>query len=148
MRSLVIGIVAACLLGRPLIAALGQSPRQAEPPKAKQDTKEAAKKDEPKKKAPGLPLKPDRTIEFTTDEGTWVSLDVSPDGKTILFELLGDLYTAADRRGRGQGDHHGPGVRQPAAVLARRQDDRVRERPRRRREPVGRGKPTARTRGR
>ena len=46
-----------------------------------------------KKKAQGLPLKPDRTVEFTTDEGTWVSLDVSPDGKTILFELLGDLYT-------------------------------------------------------
>jgi Tol biopolymer transport system component len=44
-------------------------------------------------KAKGLPLKPDRTIEFTTDEGTWVSLDVSPDGKTIAFELLGDVYT-------------------------------------------------------
>jgi Tol biopolymer transport system component/imidazolonepropionase-like amidohydrolase len=33
------------------------------------------------------------TIEFTTDEGTWMSLDVSPDGKTIVFDLLGDLYT-------------------------------------------------------
>ncbi len=41
----------------------------------------------------GLPLKPERTIAFTTDEGTWISLDVSRDGKTILFELLGDLYT-------------------------------------------------------
>ncbi len=41
----------------------------------------------------GLPLKPERKIEFTTDEGTWISLDVSRDGKTILFELLGDLYT-------------------------------------------------------
>jgi Tol biopolymer transport system component len=57
----------------------------------KPDSKE--KKDEPKKKPQGLPLKPDRTVEFTTEEGTWVSLDVSPDGKTILFELLGDLYT-------------------------------------------------------
>ncbi|MFQ5816641.1 MAG: amidohydrolase family protein [Terriglobia bacterium] len=45
------------------------------------------------KKKAGLPLKPERTIAFTTDEGTWLSLDVSPDGKTILFELLGDLYT-------------------------------------------------------
>src|SRR5207253_7120346 len=32
-------------------------------------------------------------IEFSTDEGTWLSLDVSPDGKTIVFELLGDIYT-------------------------------------------------------
>ncbi len=42
---------------------------------------------------PGLPLKSDRKVEFDTDEGTWLSLDVSPDGKNILFELLGDLYT-------------------------------------------------------
>jgi Tol biopolymer transport system component/imidazolonepropionase-like amidohydrolase len=32
-------------------------------------------------------------MEFTTDEGTWISLDISPDGKTILFDLLGRLYT-------------------------------------------------------
>jgi imidazolonepropionase-like amidohydrolase/Tol biopolymer transport system component len=40
-----------------------------------------------------LPLKPERTVRFTTDEGTWISLDVSPDGKTIVFDLLGDIYT-------------------------------------------------------
>ncbi|MBL8645565.1 MAG: PD40 domain-containing protein [Rhodospirillaceae bacterium] len=40
-----------------------------------------------------LPMKPARKIEFVTDEGTWISLDVAPDGKTIVFELLGDLYT-------------------------------------------------------
>lgn len=40
-----------------------------------------------------LPIKPTRKIEFTTQEVTWASLDLSPDGKTIVFELLGDLYT-------------------------------------------------------
>jgi Tol biopolymer transport system component len=55
--------------------------------------KDQEKKDQPKKGVQGLPLVSNRTIEFTTDEGTWVSLDVSPDGKTITFDLLGDLYT-------------------------------------------------------
>ncbi|HWZ98361.1 MAG TPA: amidohydrolase family protein [Candidatus Dormibacteraeota bacterium] len=60
-----------------------------------QEKKEEKKDDKDKKdeKKPPLPLKSDRKIEFTTDEGTWLSLDVSPDGKTIVFELLGDIYT-------------------------------------------------------
>src|SRR5580704_1346055 len=45
-------------------------------------------------KKPGLPLKPERKIEFTVDEGSWLSLSVSPDGQPILFDLLGALYTA------------------------------------------------------
>jgi Tol biopolymer transport system component len=40
-----------------------------------------------------LPLKPTRTASFTTSEGSWVSLDVSPDGRTLVFDLVGDLYT-------------------------------------------------------
>src|SRR5712664_1592292 len=59
---------------------------------ARQDDKDE-KKEEKKDEKKGLTLKPDRKIEFTTDEGKWLSLDVSPDGKTIVFELLGDLYT-------------------------------------------------------
>ena len=46
-----------------------------------------------KKKEEPLPLKPTRKVDFTTDEGTWLSLDVSADGKTIIFDLVGDLYT-------------------------------------------------------
>jgi imidazolonepropionase-like amidohydrolase/Tol biopolymer transport system component len=41
----------------------------------------------------GLPLITSRTMSFTTTEGSWMSLDLSPDGRTIVFELLGDLYT-------------------------------------------------------
>ena len=94
-RRLVIVMAVASLAGFSLTAlswAQGGPGRNsahgfADPPKAS----EAGKKGDEKKK--GLPLKPDRTIEFTAEEGTWVSLDISPDGKTIVFELLGDLYT-------------------------------------------------------
>jgi Tol biopolymer transport system component len=40
-----------------------------------------------------LPLKPTRKINYSTKEGSWMSLDVSPDGQTIVFDLMGDLYT-------------------------------------------------------
>ncbi len=45
------------------------------------------------KKEEGLPLKAAGKISFTTDEGTWMSLDLSPDGQTIVFDLVGDIYT-------------------------------------------------------
>ena len=38
------------------------------------------------------PLGPSAQLEFTTDEGTWMNLDVHPDGTRIIFDLLGDLY--------------------------------------------------------
>lgn len=41
----------------------------------------------------GLPLPPTRTARFRVTEGTWISLDVSPNGQTIVFDLLGHLYT-------------------------------------------------------
>jgi tricorn protease-like protein len=47
-----------------------------------------------------LPLKPTRNVRFTTDEGTWMSLDVSPDGRTIVFDLVGDIYTVPIAGGR------------------------------------------------
>ena len=48
-------------------------------------TAQAPKKD--------LPLIPTRSIDINTEEGSWLSVDVSPDGKTVAFDLLGDLYT-------------------------------------------------------
>ena len=32
-------------------------------------------------------------VPIRTDEGTWMDVDVSPDGSTIAFTLLGDIYT-------------------------------------------------------
>jgi dipeptidyl aminopeptidase/acylaminoacyl peptidase len=40
-----------------------------------------------------LPIKVARTISFATDEGSYMNVDVSPDGKMLVFDLLGDLYT-------------------------------------------------------
>lgn len=34
-----------------------------------------------------------KEVQLQTDEGTWMNLDVSPDGKTIVFDLLGDIYS-------------------------------------------------------
>lgn len=59
--------------------------------------------------ARSLPLITDRSLRFTTTEATWLSLDLSPDGRTLLFEILGDLYTlpvaggTATRLTSGQG---------------------------------------------
>src|SRR5438034_1934070 len=55
---------------------------------AQQDT---ARRPAPKK--PDLELVTTRQLRLDTDEGSWISLDVSPDGRIIVFDLLGDLYT-------------------------------------------------------
>ncbi len=34
-----------------------------------------------------------RPVPIDVTEGTWMNLDVSPDGRTIAFDLLGDIYT-------------------------------------------------------
>ncbi len=41
----------------------------------------------------GLPLPVDRTVPIDMTEGSWISLDVSPDGRTVVFDFLGDLFT-------------------------------------------------------
>ena len=38
------------------------------------------------------PLGPTTPLSVDTSEGTWMNVDVSPDGKRILFDLLGDIY--------------------------------------------------------
>ena len=45
-----------------------------------------------KKEDKGLPLEASREVTISTDEGTWMSIDVHPSGQKIIFDLLGDLY--------------------------------------------------------
>jgi Tol biopolymer transport system component len=33
------------------------------------------------------------SVDLNTNEGTWMSLDINPDGNTLVFDLLGDIYT-------------------------------------------------------
>ncbi|MFM2286304.1 MAG: hypothetical protein RLZZ543_1801, partial [Bacteroidota bacterium] len=39
------------------------------------------------------PPGPSKSVSFELNEGTWMNLDVSPDGKTLVFDLLGDIYS-------------------------------------------------------
>ena len=50
------------------------------------------------KEAP-LPLEIARTIHYDMTEGSWISLDVSPDGQTIVFDVYGRSVHASDRWG-------------------------------------------------
>src|SRR5580765_763005 len=36
---------------------------------------------------------PGKEVSFTVNSGTWMNVDVSPDGRQIVFDLLGDIYT-------------------------------------------------------
>ena len=41
-----------------------------------------------------------RSYQATLESGTWMNVDVSPDGTTLVFDLLGDLYTLPIEGGR------------------------------------------------
>jgi Tol biopolymer transport system component/imidazolonepropionase-like amidohydrolase len=43
-----------------------------------------------------------REIDFETSEGTWMALDVSPDGKRIVFDLLGQIYSMPAAGGKAE----------------------------------------------
>ncbi len=66
--------------------------QESETPKPDSTKKDKKKKD--------LPLEIGRRIPVKSNEGTWMSLDVSPDGKTIAFDFLGDIYTMPFTGGR------------------------------------------------
>ena len=62
-------------------------------PRAHAQQADSASRPGPAARVASLPLAPSRPLKFTTEEGTWLSVDVSPDGRTLVFDLLGDLYT-------------------------------------------------------
>jgi Tol biopolymer transport system component len=75
-----------------LAASLLLQARQQGTAQAQQETPQAQQQGSVHQAGDVLPLTPARHLRFDEHEATWASLDVSPDGRTIIFELLGDLY--------------------------------------------------------
>ncbi|NVK88321.1 MAG: PD40 domain-containing protein [Gammaproteobacteria bacterium] len=44
----------------------------------------------------------EKLINIETQEITWSNVDVSPDGKTIVFDMLGDIYTMSIKGGEAR----------------------------------------------
>ena len=89
----------------PAISSANLHPSQvaAEAPPAADDTKDVvdamkekeadAKADDKPKGDVNNPPGPHHDVAIDVDEGTWMTVDISPDGQTIVFDLLGDIYT-------------------------------------------------------
>jgi Tol biopolymer transport system component/imidazolonepropionase-like amidohydrolase len=80
MRSGWAALAAVCLVAS--TADGGPKPAAAEPAKPKDAATDI-----------NTPRAEAKHVAFETTEGTWMSVDVSPDGTTIVFDMLGDLYT-------------------------------------------------------
>ena len=58
---------------------------------------------ETKEEGGTLPLQgKTETLAFSTYEGSWLSIDIAPDGKTLIFDLLGDLYVLPLQGGKAE----------------------------------------------
>lgn len=81
-------------------SALPQDQQSRQPQDPQKQAQDAAKKNEPWDVEGDHG--PSQTVEFDTDEGTWMSCDVSPDGQKIVFDLLGDIYRMPIAGGRAE----------------------------------------------
>lgn len=78
--------------GQSAVAAEKKDDRKNEQSSEAGDEKKDDKKDE-KKWDVAAPPGEWNSVKIDTSETTWSSVDVSPDGKSIVFDMLGDLYT-------------------------------------------------------
>ena len=49
-----------------------------------------------------------KTIVIDTKETTWSDVDVSPDGRTVVFDMLGDIYAVPIEGGEAPGQRGFP----------------------------------------
>lgn len=89
----------------------GGAPSLRREPEEKQDQADSAKKEEKADDETWYvnePHGPCDTLRFEVKEGTWLSLDVHPNGQSLVFDLLGDLYTLPMAGGRATRLTSGP----------------------------------------
>ena len=125
MRIAPLALTAAALLATLSLAtlSLAAEPEKKEPEKKKWDV--------------NAPPGEASTATLDTRTGTWMSVDVSPDGKTLVFDLLGDLYTLPIEGGEAKALTHGIAWEMQPRFSPGRQAHRVRQRRRRRRQRLG-----------
>src|SRR5690606_23064524 len=87
---------------------VGTDPAQAAPDVAKGKTARDGDDETEKKWDVAAAHGPTRTVRFNTDEGTWMDVDVAPDGDELVFSLLGDLYRLPISGGTAQRITSGP----------------------------------------
>jgi Tol biopolymer transport system component len=77
--------------------AVATTPDPVAPPPAAAPAAQAQAQSQDTARRPGarapLPLQPGRTVSIDLTEGTWMSVDVSPDGRMLVFDYLGNLFT-------------------------------------------------------
>lgn len=66
------------------------------------NAQEKKEKDKEKKWDVSNPDGPYKEVSFTVNEGTWMNVDISPDGKEIVFDLLGDIYSISSAGGEAK----------------------------------------------
>lgn len=59
---------------------------------------------------------PARDVQFELSEGTWMNLDVTPDGQWIFFDLLGDIYRIPASGGEATAVLAGPAMQRSPNV--------------------------------